>query len=343
MTPIIFGTAFLISLALTPAMIWLGPKLGIADAPGGRRKHHGVISRMGGIAIFGGFIAAASLALVLVPPATGSSDHKLLIGVLVGAVFVFVYGIIDDWKDLPAKPQFAAQFGAALIAIGFTIFIQKITLPFFSEPITFPWFITYPLTIFWVMGMLNTVNFLDGLDGLAAGVTAIAALLFAWHAYRLGQGLVYLFPLALAGAALGFLPFNFSPAKIFMGSTGSLTLGWALASLSILAPAKVATTLLVLGIPIIDVAWLFVSRWRKKGSPMVAGRDHLHFRLLDKGFSQRAIVLGYYIFSLTFGLLAFAISSRVYKLVAIIVLVIITLLALWQLAKTDTRHIETEE
>ncbi len=343
MTPIIFGTAFLISFALTPAMIWLGPKLGMADTPGGRRKHHGVISRMGGVAIFGGFIVAALLALWLVPPQVGSSDEKLLTGVLVGAVFVFIYGIIDDWKDLPAKPQFAAQFGVALIAIGFTIFIQKVTLPFFAKPITFPWFITYPLTIFWVMGMLNTVNFLDGLDGLAAGVTAIAALLFAWHAYSLGQSLVYLFPLALAGAALGFLPFNFSPAKIFMGSTGSLTLGWALASLSILAPAKVATTLLVLGIPIIDVAWLFISRWREKGSPMVAGRDHLHFRLLDKGFSQRAIVLGYYIFSLTFGLLAFAISSRVYKLIAIIVLVIFTLFALWQLAKKDKGRTKTEE
>lgn len=285
--------------------------------------------------MFAGFIAAALLTLALNPPPAGSSDQKLLTGVLVGALFVFLYGLLDDIFDLPPKPQFAAQFGAAVIAISFTIFIQKVTLPFFPQPITFPWFITYPLTIFWVMGMLNTVNFLDGLDGLAAGITAIAALLFAWHAYRLGQDRVYLFPLALAGASLGFLPFNFSPAKIFMGSTGSLTLGWALASLSILAPAKVATALLVLGIPIIDVAWLFVWRWRKKGSPLVPGRDHLHFRLLNMGFSQRSIVLGYYAFSLIFGLLAFAISSRVYKLIAILVLGVLTVFVLWQLTKTQ--------
>ncbi|MFQ5577737.1 MAG: MraY family glycosyltransferase, partial [Anaerolineae bacterium] len=242
------------------------------------------------------------------------------------------FGLFDDVFDLPAWPQFAAQFGAALIAIGFTIFIERVTLPIKGET-PFPWFITYPLTIFWVMGMLNTVNFLDGLDGLATGVAAIAALLFAWHAYSLGQDRVYLFPLALAGASLGFLPFNFSPARIFLGSGGSFTLGWALASLSILAPAKVATALLVLGIPIIDVAWLIVSRWRTKGSPLIPGRDHLHYRLLDIGLSQRTIVLGYYAFCLTFGLLALLISSRIYKLVAIVLLAGSTFILLWQLAK----------
>lgn len=333
MAILIFAAAFLISVLLTPMMIRLGPRLGVADEPGGRRKHRGIISRLGGVAIFGGFMGGAALALMLAPPAPGSSDRFLLTGVIVGTVFVFSYGLLDDFLNLSPKPQFAAQFVAALIAITFTIFIQKITLPFFNQPVTFPWFITYPLTIFWVMGMLNTVNFLDGLDGLAAGVTAIAALLFAWHAYSLGQGSVYLFPLALAGATLGFLPFNFAPAKVFMGSAGSLTLGWGLASLSILAPAKVATALLVLGIPIIDVAWLMLWRWRKKGSPLVAGRDHLHFRLLDMGFSTRTIALGYYIFSLTFGLLAFIISSRVYKLVAIIALIGITVFVLWAAAK----------
>lgn len=332
MSLLIFSVAFVSALLLTPMMIWLGPKLSLADAPGGRRKHQGVISRLGGVAIFGGFMIAAALIFVLNPPQSGSHEQKLLIGVMVGAVFVFIFGLLDDWVELPSWPQFAAQFGAALIAIGFTIFIEEVTLPFFGKTV-FPWFITYPLTIFWVMGMLNTVNWLDGLDGLAAGVAAIAALLFAWHAYSLGQDRVYLFPLALAGASLGLLLFNFSPAKIFIGSTGALTLGWALASLSILAPAKVATALLVLGIPIIDVAWLIIFRWRKKGSPLIAGRDHLHFRLLDMGLSQRTIVLGYYAFCLAFGLLALLISSRVYKLVAILALGIGTLILLWQLAK----------
>ncbi len=334
MNLLIFFTALLISFALTPLMIYLGPKLSIADAPGGRRKHQGVISRMGGVAIFAGFMVASLLIFLLDPPPAASHEQQLLIGVMVGAVYVFFYGLADDLFELPAWSQFAAQFGAAIIAIAFTIFIERINIPLRGETV-FQWYVYVPLTIFWVMGMLNTVNFLDGLDGLAAGVAAIAALLFAWHAYSLGQTRVYLFPLALAGASLGFLPFNFSPAKIFMGSVGSLTLGWALASLSILAPAKVATALLVLGIPIIDVAWLIISRWRSKGSPLTPGRDHLHFRLLDAGFSQRSIVLGYYAFSLTFGLLALLVSSGIYKLIALILLIIFTLLLLWQLAKNS--------
>ena len=335
MALLIFATAFLTSLLLTPFLIRLGPRLGMADAPGGRRLHRGVISRLGGVAIFVAFVTAALLVFALNPPPPGSQDRKLLTGVLVGTVFVFAYGLLDDRLELPAWPQFAAQFGAAMIAIGFTIFIEEVTLPVVGFT-RFAWYITYPLTVFWVMGMLNTVNFLDGLDGLATGVAAIAAALFAWHAYSLGQMRVYLFPLALAGACLGFLPFNFSPARIFLGSSGAFTLGWALASLSILAPAKVATALLVLGIPILDVAWLVIVRWRTKGSPLVAGRDHLHFRLLDRGFSQRTIVLGYYLFCLTFGLLALVIASRLYKLVALLVLATFTLGLLWQLAKTKT-------
>jgi UDP-N-acetylmuramyl pentapeptide phosphotransferase/UDP-N-acetylglucosamine-1-phosphate transferase len=195
--------------------------------------------------------------------------------------------------------------------------------------------IAYPLTIFWVMGMINTVNWLDGLDGLAAGVAAIAGLLFAIHAYRLGQTTVALFPLALAAACLGFLPFNFHPARVFMGSSGSMLLGFALASLAILAPAKVATALLVLGIPIIDVAWLTIRRWRTRGNPMLAGRDHLHYRLLDLGFSQRQIVFFYYTLCTMFGLLALLVADRLVKLLVLGVMGTLTLILLWWLARDD--------
>jgi UDP-GlcNAc:undecaprenyl-phosphate GlcNAc-1-phosphate transferase len=246
---------------------------------------------------------------------------------------IFAFGLWDDCRELSVWPQFVAQFGVALIAIGFDIIVERVTLPIFGYTIFPPW-ITYPLTIFWVMGMINTVNWLDGLDGLATGVTAIAALLFAVHAYRLGQTTVALFPLALAAACLGFLPFNFHPARVFMGS-GSWVLGFALASLSILAPAKVATALLVLGIPIIDVAWLILRRWRERGNPTLAGRDHLHYRLLDMGLSQRQIVLFYYTFCATFGLLALLIEDRFFKLVALGVMSALTLALLWWLARGE--------
>jgi UDP-GlcNAc:undecaprenyl-phosphate GlcNAc-1-phosphate transferase len=336
---IIFLTAFLLTLALTPVSARVGLTFGLTDRPGGRRKHEGEISRLGGIALFSGFMAAGLLVFGLsalgVWPAIGAEDRKLLTGVLLGCAVIFAFGLWDDWLELPPWPQFAAQFAVALIAIGFDIIIERVTLPIFGFQI-FPLWITYPLTIFWVMGMINTVNWLDGLDGLAAGVTAIAGVLFAIHAYSLGQTTVALFPLALAAVCLGFLPFNFFPARVFMGSNGSMFLGFALASLSILAPAKVATALLVLGIPILDVAWVMISRWRRRQSPVAGGRDHLHYRLFDLGLSQRQIVMLYYVFCATFGLLALLIEVRLYKLIALGFMGVLTVGLLWWLArKTD--------
>jgi UDP-GlcNAc:undecaprenyl-phosphate GlcNAc-1-phosphate transferase len=131
---------------------------------------------------------------------------------------------------------------------------------------------------------------------------------------------VALLPIALLGATLGFLPFNFNPARVFMGSGGSYFLGWALAALGIMAGAKVATVLLAMGLPIMDVAWLIYHRWRRGGQPGFNGRDHLHHRLVDIGFTQRQIVLGYYIFCAAFGLLALGLGSRLFKLIALIAL-----------------------
>jgi UDP-GlcNAc:undecaprenyl-phosphate GlcNAc-1-phosphate transferase len=171
------------------------------------------------------------------------------------------------------------------------------------------------------------------LDGLATGVGFIAATLFAIHSYRLGQFEIALFPTALAGACLGFLPFNFHPARVFLGTAGAMVLGYTLATLSILAPARIATALLVLGVPIIDVAWLIVSRWRRGTSPTHGGRDHLHYRLFDLGLSQRQIVALYYLLCLSFGALALVAPSRLFKLVALLLLSVGTLIALWWLSK----------
>ncbi|MFQ5576387.1 MAG: hypothetical protein ACE5G8_05290, partial [Anaerolineae bacterium] len=140
----IFSVAFVASFALTPAMMRLGVRLGLVDVPGGRRQHRGAISRLGGAAVFAGFISAGLLVFALTPPPPGTQDYKLLSGVIAGALFVFAFGLFDDVFNLPPWPQFAAQFGAALIAIGFTIFIERVTLPIKGET-TFRWFITYPL------------------------------------------------------------------------------------------------------------------------------------------------------------------------------------------------------
>ncbi len=338
---IVFVIAFLTAFAITPLSIFLGRRLRLTDKPGGRRHHKGEISRLGGIALFVGFIGAGLLIFLTNFlwdwPVIGDEDRKLLTGVLLGSVVIFAFGLWDDWRELSAWPQFAAQFGVALIAIMFDVIFQRVTLPFIGQT-DFPLWFAYPLTIFWVMGMINTVNWLDGVDGLAAGVAAIAGLLFAAHAYWLGQTTVALFPLALAAACLGFLPFNFHPARVFMGG-GSALLGYALASLSILAPAKVATALLVLGIPIIDVAWLMIRRWRTRGNPLIAGRDHLHYRLMDLGFTARQIVILYYTLCASFGLLALFVESRLMKLVILTAMGLITLTLLWRLAQEDNSDV----
>jgi UDP-GlcNAc:undecaprenyl-phosphate GlcNAc-1-phosphate transferase len=211
-----------------------------------------------------------------------------------------------------------------------------------GEPQRLPDLVTFGFTVFWVMGMMTTVNWLDGLDGLAAGIGVIAALMFAIHSYNLARVHepmrinVALFPMALAGACLGFLPFNFFPARVFMGSAGAMTLGYALATLSILAPARIATALLVMGIPIIDVAWLILSRWWRGVRPSQAGRDHLHFRLLDRGLSQRWIVAMYYGFSVFSGVLALLMPSGLYKLLALIVVGVLMVVGLVWLSKSSS-------
>jgi UDP-GlcNAc:undecaprenyl-phosphate GlcNAc-1-phosphate transferase len=343
---IIFAVSFILALGLTPLSVRLGRYLGAVDRPGGRRAHAGNVPRIGGIALFGGFIGGGALALALWTPAN-PEDVRRLTAVVIGTTFVFLFGLWDDWRELTAWPQFAAQAAAALIAIAGTVFIERFTNPLTDQLVIIPdvlsfpkgdlqvfgWGIVIAVTLFWVMGMMNTVNWLDGLDGLATGVGFIAAALFAIHSYRLGQLGVALFPTALAGACLGFLPFNFHPARIFMGTAGAMVVGYALATLSILAPARIATALLVLGVPIVDVAWLIVSRWRRGESPVHAGRDHLHHRLLDLGVGQRQIVAFYYLFCLLFGALALVVSSRLFKLIALLVLGAGTLIGLWWLSR----------
>ena len=333
----VFVLAVVITLLATPLARRAGERLGLVDRPGGRRRHTGLVARIGGVGLFAGFFATAAglFALGVFKP-----EHRLpLTGVLLGTLFVFLFGLADDKYNFSARPQFLAQFGASAIAIATTVFIQRVTLPFFGEQ-PFAWYITYPLTVAWVVGMMNTVNFLDGLDGLASGVGAIAALLFAWHSASLQQTEIALFSLALAGACLGFLVFNFHPAKIFLGSAGAMTLGYALATLSILAPARVATALMVMAIPIADTAFQVYDRWRRGQSPAQGDRGHLHFRLNDLGLSQRQIVLGYWLLCALFGALALVISAPVYKLLAIGVLGLLVVLVLAALRRRQARAVE---
>ncbi len=264
--------------------------------------------KLGGIPIVIAFLLGAFLTFQLFPIQPDSADAQLLTGVAIGVVFVFIGGLLDDYFDLPWWGQYAVQIIATIIAISSNIIFEAMTNPVNGQLVNLntllPALVVPLITLLWISGMMNTVNWLDGLDGLATGVGIIAALLFAWHSYNLGQTAVAAFPLALAGALLGFLPFNFSPARIFLGSAGAYFIGFSLATLALITPAKIATALLVMAIPILDVAWQIFDRIRRGQSPFRGDRGHLHFRLSDGGLPTPTIVIGYYAASALFGLVA---------------------------------------
>ena len=316
---VVFGVALTVALISTPLAAAWGRRRGLVDRPGARRQHKGVIPRTGGIALFLAFMAAALLAQWLPVPRQDPKELTRFLGIAVGMVFLFIVGYIDDRFELRPGPQYAAQAVSGIIAILCLVFIERVMNPFTDEIFPFPYWFTVAFTLLWIMGMINTINFLDGLDGLASGVGAIVSAVLAIHMLREGQYSVALLPLALLGATLGFLPYNFSPARIFLGS-GSLILGYAIATLGIAAGAKLALLLLVLAIPIIDVAWLIISRLRAGESIGQADRRHLHFRLLDLGLSQRQVVLLYYGYCALLGTSALLIDSRLLKLITLVVL-----------------------
>ncbi|HMM27022.1 MAG TPA: MraY family glycosyltransferase [Aggregatilineaceae bacterium] len=336
---IVLGLSFGLSFLLTPLAQRLGVRLGIVDVPRDRHLHPRVTSKFGGLAMFVAFVVAVVVAQFLPVERTDEKEIIRLIGLLLGGTFIWLFGILDDRRNFGPLPQYAAQLVAAAIAVAFLIFIEQ-----FNNPLTgqrtpeWPYVVTITISLFWLGLMMNTVNWLDGLDGLAAGVCAVASLMIFLHAaFELNQTSVSLLPLALLGATLGFLPFNFHPARVFMGSNGALFLGFTVGVLSIIGGAKMATVLLVMGLPLVDVAWQIVRRARSGGNPVYGDRGHVHYRLLDAGFSQRQIVLGYYLFCALFGGIALVTASRVFKLIALIVMAAVVALGVFLVSRRAPR------
>ena len=338
---VVFAVSFSLALALAPFSIWLSKRLGIVARPGGRRQHKGDVPKLGGIVVAGAFVGGALVSLAvrnwLPPPPEGIDDKELtrFTAVIAGTVAIAVWGWFDDRFDLNPRLQYAAQIVVTMVAIAGLVFIKHIMNPFTNQIFEFPWPIVWGLTFLWLMGMMNTVNFLDGLDGLCTGVGIIVAVVLFIHMVRVGQYSPAVLPLALLGTLLGFLPFNFSPARIFMGS-GAITLGYVIGTLSLVGGARVATVLLVMGIPIVDVAWQIFNRWRHGRSMNAGDRGHLHFRLFDLGMSQRSVVLLYWGFCALFGILALLVSSRIYKLIALGVLGLLVFGLLTALSRRST-------
>jgi UDP-GlcNAc:undecaprenyl-phosphate GlcNAc-1-phosphate transferase len=320
---ITFVLAFIIAFSATPIVRKLAFKVGAVDVPkDDRRMHKKPIALMGGAAIIIGFVVA--LAFDLVSTSNLLKPGRELLGLLTGIAVIALLGILDDTKALGSKTKLLFQLAAAITVVLISgTRIAVVTNPFVPLGLTvLSPFISYPLTIIWIVGITNAVNLIDGLDGLAAGVASISSLsLFFVSMLIAGPDpaiAVYtaVTTAALAGSTLGFLPFNFNPAKIFMGETGSAFLGFTLAVISIQGTLKsyaaisIAIPLLVLGLPLFDTLFAIIRRVGTGKPIMQADRGHLHHRLIDMGMSQRQSVVTMYIASGALGLCAIVLADR---------------------------------
>ncbi len=336
--------AFFISLGIvlfiTPFVIKLAIKTGALDAPDKRKVHHKPIPRLGGLGIYVSFTVTIILA------ALGSNIEAghgwELLGLLLGGTYIAIIGIIDDYTNLPAKVKLLGQIAAACILASFDVRIEFLTNPFGNW--IFLEYLALPVTVFWIVGLTNTVNLIDGLDGLAAGVSTIASVTLLLVAYRQNDAFVVLLTATLVGAALGFLRYNFNPARIFMGDTGSMFLGYIFAGISIIGAMKSATTvalivpILALGLPILDTTFAIIRRYRGGVPIFKPDRGHLHHRLLDLGFTQRQAVLLMYVFSSFLGMSAIVLTE-VQGYVCVLILLFIVFVVIYGAKKLGIFHL----
>jgi UDP-GlcNAc:undecaprenyl-phosphate GlcNAc-1-phosphate transferase len=297
---LLFGAALMGALFFTPLVRSLALRFGVLDQPGGRKVHQGSVPRLGGAAVL----------LAILFPCLGGYGldaywareieqwiHPFL-GLTLGSLIVFAVGVWDDIRRLPPWPKLAGEVGAALIAYAFGLRIQLLTNPFgLSWDVSW---LSLPLTVIWLVGITNALNLADGIDGLAAGITTFAAAVLFFMTVPTVYTLVPFLTAPLAGASLGFLFYNFSPATIFLGDSGSLFLGFFLGGLSLWASEKstIAFALLIpiiaLGLPILDMIYAVLRRWHRGVSLGQADRDHIHHKLLEKGYSHRKAVIVLY-------------------------------------------------
>lgn len=326
---VVFLAAAGVALLLTPLVRRLVLRHGVVDHPDARRVNVTSIPRSGGLAVAAAFLSVAALfvylnesaAWVPVPLTLSSPD---LIALFVGGAAAAAIGAVDDLFDLRARWQLAGQLLLASFAVGLGVVIEFIANPFGAGVIRFDGAFALGFSIFWIVGMMNSINWIDGLDGLSSGVALIACVTLGLLSLttQVGQPMIAVLCFALAGALLGFLRWNFHPATIFIGTSGVQFVGFTLAVLSILGTAKVAVALLVLGVPILDTFWIIIRRLMEGRSPFSPDRSHIHHRLLDLGLSHRHTVLVIYAICASLGLIALLLSqvTQLYAFLGVFVL-----------------------
>ena len=321
-----FLVALAVTFVLTPVVKNFAIRIGAVDKPDARKVHHGLIPRLGGLAIYACFMVSVI--------ATIGFTYEM-VGIMVGATFLIAVGIADDVYSLPPKVKLLGQIIAAAIPVViFNINIEWIDVPRLGI-IYLPEIISLPLTIFWIIGFVNTVNLIDGLDGLAAGIATIASIAIALLAFQMGQWVAAAAMVAMTGACLAFLQYNFNPAKIFMGDTGSMFLGYIISAVSVMGSMKTVATavlivpLLALTVPITDTLLAIVRR-KSSGVPIFSpDKNHLHHRLLAKGLNQKQVVLVMYALTAFFSCTALIVIHLSLWIGIAIVAIALVLFVLW--------------
>ncbi len=340
----IYLTAFFVALAssflFVPLSIKIAQKFGVLDQPDPRKVHAAPVPRWGGLGIALSFIAGIIACYFLFPRfeqllgykyRTSNGNMISLLeqfwGILFGALFVLILGMKDDKKPISAKVKLPLMIIASYVAMDYGVRLSGITLPFSDSYTGFPLIASQAVTVLWLTGFMNTINLVDGLDGLAGGICAIAAGTFLIVAVLQGQSQIAVFAkqlklsgvlsAALCGSCIGFLWFNFNPAKVFMGDGGALFLGFMLGTITVTGTLKTTAffsliiPIVVVALPVLDVAFSILRRWRNGGAIFEADANHLHHQLLRHGWSHRETVLGIYVVTLILSI--FSILLTIFK------------------------------
>lgn len=319
---IALSVSFLVTLLTTPLMIFIGKKCGLVDKPDARKIHKEPIPRVGGVAIFLGFFIGC---LVL-----GRFGEQML-ALMAASVIIMLLGFVDDARNIPPIAKLIGQAVAAFLVVRSGLVVEFLTNPFTGGEMSLGW-LSVPLTMVWLIGMSNAVNLIDGMDGEAAGVSAISAGMIAIICVLQGPQSVAAVAGLLAAACIAFLVFNFNPAKIFMGDSGSLFIGFALATISIMGFSKSATfisvviPIIILGTPIMDTFFAILRRLFSHKPVFEADKGHMHHRLLQRGLSQKKAVLIIYAVTFLLGIAAI-LMSLLTTAQALVILIIVILLA----------------
>ncbi|MBO2944864.1 undecaprenyl/decaprenyl-phosphate alpha-N-acetylglucosaminyl 1-phosphate transferase [Paenibacillus sp. F411] len=310
-----FVVSLALALVLTPLVKKFAIRIGAVDVPDARKVHTRIMPRLGGLGIYLAFVIGLIAVLPFIPDSLSARDANFMKAFLIGGSMIVLIGALDDRFQLSAKVKFLAQIAAACVVVfGFNITVDFVNIPFQDAYSSLETWIAVPLTIFWIVGVTNAINLIDGLDGLAAGVSGIAIGTILVMSLLMGYTMVAMLCLLLLGGIIGFLFFNFHPAKIFMGDAGSLFLGFSLAMLSLLGFKQIAivsfiTPLIIIGVPLSDTFFAIVRRKLQNKPIFAPDKGHLHHCLRELGFSHRQTVLLIYAIATFFGVLAVIQSS----------------------------------